>query len=214
MNVFEVREQLVQDYRSFTAAFVELRDERIRAFIAEQLAEGAQWPDPWLSLNPNFEGGGTVTQLADQGLLHAECHRIFRVKEHPALRLDFADFAENPAVKFSAKESAERALRSVVESRLYADLKRGGNTQEIIDSAMAVAGDESVDDLRDEYARRDAHADAARRYLMPVLVAARSFVDEIEFIADRVTDRLGRHSRDRAGDMAICTARTTVSWTR
>lgn len=83
MDVFEVREQLVSDYRSFTAAFVDPRDERIRTFIAAQLAQGAQWPDPWLSLNPNFEGGGTVTELADQGLLHAECDRIFRVKEHP-----------------------------------------------------------------------------------------------------------------------------------
>ena len=83
MDVFEVREQLINDYRAFTAAFVEPRDVRIRAFIAEQLAEGAQWPDPWLSLNPNFDGGGTVTELADQGVLHAECDRIFRVKEHP-----------------------------------------------------------------------------------------------------------------------------------
>ena len=36
-----------------------------------------------------------------------------------------ADFAENPGAKFSAKESAERALRQVVEYRLYADLQRG-----------------------------------------------------------------------------------------
>ncbi|MBA3268640.1 MAG: DEAD/DEAH box helicase, partial [Acidimicrobiia bacterium] len=82
MDVFEVREQLVRDYRSFTAAFVDPRDHRIRAFIQQQLAEGAQWPDPWLSLNPNFATGGTVTELADEGLLHPECERIFRVKEH------------------------------------------------------------------------------------------------------------------------------------
>lgn len=42
-----------------------------------------------------------------------------------ALGLEFADFAENPGAKFSAKESAERALRQVVEYRLYTDLKRG-----------------------------------------------------------------------------------------
>ncbi len=42
-----------------------------------------------------------------------------------ALGLAFADFAVNPGAKFSARESAERALRQVVEYRLYTDLKRG-----------------------------------------------------------------------------------------
>lgn len=82
MDVFEVREQLISDYRSFTAAFVEPRDERISAFLAEQLAAGQQWPDPWLSLNPNFASGGSVSELVDAGLLHPECERIFRVKDH------------------------------------------------------------------------------------------------------------------------------------
>jgi ATP-dependent helicase YprA (DUF1998 family) len=88
MDVFEVREQLVRDYRSFTAAFVEPRDERIKQFLAERLEAGSQWPDPWLSLNPNFESGGTAQQLVDEGLLHDECARIFRIKKH---RDDFGD---------------------------------------------------------------------------------------------------------------------------
>ena len=80
VNVFDVREQLVTDYRAFTAAFVEPRDSRLAAFLAEQLDSGVQWPDPWLSLNPSFQAGGTVTQLVAEGLLHPECDRIFRVK--------------------------------------------------------------------------------------------------------------------------------------
>lgn len=82
MDVFEVRQQLVHDYRSFTAAFVEPRDERIAGFLKEQLDSGAQWPDPWLSLNPNFAAGGSVTDLVDAGRLHPECDRIFRAKAH------------------------------------------------------------------------------------------------------------------------------------
>jgi len=82
MDVFEVREQLVRDYRSFTAAFVEPRDPRISAFLSEQLASGAQWPDPWLSLNPSFATGGTTTDLVDAGVLHPECDQIFRSKAH------------------------------------------------------------------------------------------------------------------------------------
>ncbi len=80
MDVFAVREQLVGDYASFTGSFVEPRDERIAGLIEQRMASGAQWPDPWLSLNPAFASGGTVSDLVGAGLLHPECERIFRVK--------------------------------------------------------------------------------------------------------------------------------------
>lgn len=67
MDVFEVRDELVRDYREFTGSFVEIRDERIRDHVRERLAEGHQWPDPWVSLNPNFASGGTAPQLVEGG---------------------------------------------------------------------------------------------------------------------------------------------------
>jgi ATP-dependent helicase YprA (DUF1998 family) len=81
VDVFGIHHRVVADYRAFTSGFVEVRDRRIGAFVAAQLEAGVQWPDPWLSLNPSFEPGGTVTDLVGQGLLHAECERIFRVKQ-------------------------------------------------------------------------------------------------------------------------------------
>jgi ATP-dependent helicase YprA (DUF1998 family) len=80
MDVFDVRDKLIEDYRSFTSAFIDPRDERIKQLITERLDSGQQWPDPWISLNPNFESGGTVSELVDQGILHPECKMIFRVK--------------------------------------------------------------------------------------------------------------------------------------
>lgn len=80
MDVFDVRDQLIEDYRSFTTAFVDIDDSRIKEYVADQLERGEQWPNPWLSLNPAFESGGTVSDLVRQGLLDAECQRIFRVK--------------------------------------------------------------------------------------------------------------------------------------
>ncbi|MDF9717349.1 DEAD/DEAH box helicase [Nocardioides sp. ChNu-99] len=80
MDVFDVRDQLIDDYRSFTTAFVDIDDARIKEYVADQLERGEQWPNPWLSLNPAFELGGTVSDLVQQGLLHSECQRIFRVK--------------------------------------------------------------------------------------------------------------------------------------
>ena len=80
MDVFEVHAGMVGDYREFTTSFVDPRDARIKAHVVAQLEAGSQWPAPWVSLNPAFESGGTISELVGEGLLHRECERIFRVK--------------------------------------------------------------------------------------------------------------------------------------
>lgn len=78
MDVFELHRKLVADYRQFTESFVGIRDARIRETVERDLAEGGQWPDAWLSINPLFEPGGSVDELVETQLLHPECSRIFR----------------------------------------------------------------------------------------------------------------------------------------
>jgi len=91
MDVFRVRERLIDDYRDFTGSFDDIHDKNIRERVAERMARGYQWPHPWLSLNPNFASGGTITDLITEGLLPPECERIFRLKDDnpdsPVLRL-------------------------------------------------------------------------------------------------------------------------------
>ena len=83
MDVFDLHQQLIDDYRAFTEGGTVIRDERIAAFLAEDLDAKSQWPDPWLSLNPFFASGGTVPNLVAEGLLHPECARIFRTRKSP-----------------------------------------------------------------------------------------------------------------------------------
>ncbi|MEV4896968.1 protein kinase, partial [Nonomuraea sp. NPDC055795] len=78
MDVFGVHQRLIKDYRSFTEGGTIIRDDRIAAFVEEDLDAKSQWPDPWLSLNPFFASGGTVLELANQKVLHDECARIFQ----------------------------------------------------------------------------------------------------------------------------------------
>ena len=91
MDVFRVRDRLIEDYRNFTGSFVDIRDKRIGEHVRDRMANGYQWPDPWLSLNPSFASGGTISELVAMGLLERECERIFRLKERtpdgPVLRL-------------------------------------------------------------------------------------------------------------------------------
>ncbi|MFE2718205.1 protein kinase [Streptomyces mirabilis] len=78
MDVFGVHRALIKDYRSFTEGGTVIRDDRVAAFVEKDLDDKSQWPDPWLSLNPFFQSGGTVVELVGQKILHPEGARIFQ----------------------------------------------------------------------------------------------------------------------------------------
>ncbi|WKG04631.1 DEAD/DEAH box helicase [Mycolicibacterium sp. HK-90] len=82
MDIFQVHRDLIDDYKSFTTSVVAPLDPRINQHVTEELAEGKQWPEPWLSLNPMFASGGSIDQLVAEELLHPECSKIFRPKLH------------------------------------------------------------------------------------------------------------------------------------
>ncbi|WP_017557091.1 protein kinase domain-containing protein [Nocardiopsis baichengensis] len=78
MDVFDVHDRLIREYREFTGSGTVIRDQRIKDFVADAMDAKVQWPDPWLSLNPSFASGGTMGELVDEGLLHPECARVFQ----------------------------------------------------------------------------------------------------------------------------------------
>jgi superfamily II DNA/RNA helicase len=86
VDAFEVHRRLIADYRAFTEGFVEIRDPKIKAAVEAESARGAQWPAPWLSLNPSFEPGERVDELVREGLLHPACADIFRVQDGSGAR--------------------------------------------------------------------------------------------------------------------------------
>lgn len=80
MDAFGVLDQVLDDYRSFVAGFLNIRDERVRQLVEGEIEQGLLWPKPWLALNPTFEPGGTVSDLVDRGVLHPDARQIFRVR--------------------------------------------------------------------------------------------------------------------------------------
>lgn len=78
MNVFQFRDGLIADYAEFARSFTRIRAADIKAFIDRQYESGRYWPAPLVQLNPSFQPGNTVEELAAQGAIHAECARIFR----------------------------------------------------------------------------------------------------------------------------------------
>ena len=80
MNVFDLRDRLTSDYSNFVRSFIEIRDDRIRSAVEAELQGGLLWPDPLIQLNPSFEPGAWIDDLVQEGILHDECRRIFRIK--------------------------------------------------------------------------------------------------------------------------------------
>ncbi len=78
MDVFDLRDRLVSEYRSYSESFVEIADERIRNEVEDGLNKGLLWPHPRIGLNPSFEPGATVDELVESGRLHPLTMEIFR----------------------------------------------------------------------------------------------------------------------------------------
>ena len=79
MDVFDLRGNLVSDYRDYTRSFIKIRDPWIKGFVDDFLGAEGFWPEPLLQLNPTFRSGGTIDDLVDEGILHPECSRLFRI---------------------------------------------------------------------------------------------------------------------------------------
>jgi ATP-dependent helicase YprA (DUF1998 family) len=83
VNVFDLRDRVVDEYASYVRSFVDIRDGRIRAAVDKELKSGLLWPEPFVGLNPAFKPGAWVDELVAEGVLHQECSRIFRRKTEP-----------------------------------------------------------------------------------------------------------------------------------
>lgn len=80
MDVFRLRDAVIQDYAEYVRSFVQIRDRRIDDFVEKSLKAEVLWPQPLIQLNPSFEPGGWVDDLVERGVLHADCRKIFRIK--------------------------------------------------------------------------------------------------------------------------------------
>jgi hypothetical protein len=55
MNIFNLRDQVINDYHQYVESFLNIQDDRIREFVSQELSSGILWPDPLIQLNPSYE---------------------------------------------------------------------------------------------------------------------------------------------------------------
>ncbi len=78
MDVFEYRNAIIEDYKSFTTSFTKIKADDIREFVNGRYDAGEYWPAPLIQLNPSFVAGKNVEELTSRKVLHPEAANIFR----------------------------------------------------------------------------------------------------------------------------------------
>jgi hypothetical protein len=46
LDVFQLRQRLVDDYGSYVSSFIQIKDERVQEEVYSSLGEGLLWPTP------------------------------------------------------------------------------------------------------------------------------------------------------------------------
>jgi hypothetical protein len=78
LNVFRLRDEVVDGYADYVRSFLTIADLHIKGYVEARLAEGHLWPEALVQPNPASETGATSDELVAQGVLHLETSRVFR----------------------------------------------------------------------------------------------------------------------------------------
>lgn len=112
MDIFAYRDSLIRDYGDYVESFLAIKDDRIRAYVLEQLGQGALWTNPLIQLNPNFKPGAWIDHLVAEGVLHEACAKVFRKGKD----LEHRDRQGQP---FRLHQHQEDAIRVATRQQSY-----------------------------------------------------------------------------------------------
>ena len=83
MDVFDLDSRMLNDYQRFARSFTQIRARDIQEGVDKIYGTEHFWPDPLISINPNFKKGAYVTELVPEGILHPSTAQIFSVAGDP-----------------------------------------------------------------------------------------------------------------------------------
>ncbi len=77
MDIFDLRDKVVNQYNQYVQGFINIKDDRIKTKVEERIESGLLCPDPIIQLNPSYEEGESIETLVKEGILHEDCAKIF-----------------------------------------------------------------------------------------------------------------------------------------
>ena len=80
LDIFALRNQIIDDYHRYIDSFLNIRDRKVKAFVDGELAKGELWQDHLIQLNPAYQKGASISELIAQNTLHPDCGILQTVK--------------------------------------------------------------------------------------------------------------------------------------
>ncbi len=77
MNVFDLDADLLMRYEAFARSFTMIRAKDIRTQVEDIYRSGKFWPEPLIGVNPHFESGRALSDLAVEGVVDPDLPKVF-----------------------------------------------------------------------------------------------------------------------------------------
>jgi superfamily II DNA/RNA helicase len=153
MDVFKLREAVVDEYRDYVESFVRVLDPKIDKFVRNKLEGGELWPDAVLQLNPAYVQDETLSELASAGTVRPETSQFFgpqvRLHRHQKEALEAAQRGE-PYVLTTGTGSGKSLtyLVPIYDAIVRDDPSRVGGVRAIIVYPMNALINSQLDALK------------------------------------------------------------------
>lgn len=132
MNIFEFRDSVIDNYKSFSRSFTKIRAKDIRACVQRECYENQRfWPDPIIQINPSYKQRTNVEQLVQAGILEPECADIFQfdgvpmnLYQHQVQAIDLAGRNESFVVTTGTGSGKSMCFFIPLVNRILREKKR------------------------------------------------------------------------------------------
>jgi ATP-dependent helicase YprA (DUF1998 family) len=80
-DIFEFRKQLINEYKSFSRSFTNIKAEDIRTYVDAEYSNQRYWPEPLIRINPNYKTANSINELAAEGMVHPLLAEVFQAEK-------------------------------------------------------------------------------------------------------------------------------------
>jgi ATP-dependent helicase YprA (DUF1998 family) len=83
LDVFSLRESIVNEYKHFATSFTTIHANDIREQVEVIYAQNRYWPEPLIQINPSYKRSTDISKLVEHNILDPRCAVIFQSKGSP-----------------------------------------------------------------------------------------------------------------------------------
>src|SRR3954462_3386546 len=83
LDVFALRDSVVDEYKKFATSFTTIHAEDIREQVEAIYAGDRYWPEPLIQINPSYKRTTSIEKLVEANVLDPKCAEIFRTPPAP-----------------------------------------------------------------------------------------------------------------------------------